>query len=87
VAALRRALTTGPKPIGAPTVRAARAQGNVYYLYDTLWTPRGAIAGFNVVAAATRQLDSRKPDLKLGARATDQAIPRRSSLSREILEL
>ena len=38
---------------------AARTQGNVYYLHDTHWTPRGAIAAFNVVGEAASHPDWR----------------------------
>ena len=35
-----------------PAVWTARSKGPAYFLYDTHWTPRGAIAGFNAVAEA-----------------------------------
>jgi alginate O-acetyltransferase complex protein AlgJ len=35
-----------------PVVWAARSKGKAYYVYDTHWTPRGAIAGFNAIADA-----------------------------------
>jgi hypothetical protein len=31
---------------------AARSKGPTYFYYDTHWTPRGAIAGFNAIAEA-----------------------------------
>jgi hypothetical protein len=35
-----------------PVVWAARSKGPTYFYYDTHWTPRGAIAGFNAIAEA-----------------------------------
>jgi alginate O-acetyltransferase complex protein AlgJ len=35
-----------------PAVGAARSKGPAYFLYDTHWTLRGAIAGFNAVVEA-----------------------------------
>jgi hypothetical protein len=34
-----------------PALRAARTTGPVYYQHDTHWAPRGAVIGFNLVAA------------------------------------
>ena len=31
---------------------AARSSGGAYYLHDTHWTPRGALAGFNAIVEA-----------------------------------
>ncbi len=45
-----------------PALRAAREQGEVYYMHDTHWTPRGALAGFNAVAEAAG-----RPDWRLNA--------------------
>jgi alginate O-acetyltransferase complex protein AlgJ len=35
-----------------PAVWLARSKGKAYFLYDTHWTARGAIAGFNAIAEA-----------------------------------
>ena len=35
-----------------PALELAHAQGDAYLRYDTHWTPRGAIAGFNAVILA-----------------------------------
>jgi alginate O-acetyltransferase complex protein AlgJ len=35
-----------------PTMQTARSEGPAYFLYDTHWTPRASIAGFNAVAEA-----------------------------------
>jgi alginate O-acetyltransferase complex protein AlgJ len=35
-----------------PVVRAVRSDAPAYFLYDTHWTPRAAIAGFNAIAEA-----------------------------------
>jgi alginate O-acetyltransferase complex protein AlgJ len=35
-----------------PVLWTARSKGPSYFFYDTHWTPRGAIAGFNAVAEA-----------------------------------
>jgi alginate O-acetyltransferase complex protein AlgJ len=37
-----------------PALKLARSQGDAYLRYDTHWTPRGAIAGFNAVIDADR---------------------------------
>lgn len=42
-----------------PALRAAREQGKVYYLHDTHWTPRGALAGFSAVVEAAGHPDWR----------------------------
>jgi alginate O-acetyltransferase complex protein AlgJ len=42
-----------------PAVAAARAQGPVFYMYDTHWTSRGALAGFNAVVEADSHPDWR----------------------------
>ncbi len=42
-----------------PAVSAARAEGEVFYLHDTHWTFRGAIAAFNAVAEADGHPDWR----------------------------
>ncbi|HEY1943468.1 MAG TPA: hypothetical protein VGH40_15250 [Roseiarcus sp.] len=42
-----------------PALRAAREQGNVYYMHDTHWTPRGEVAGFNAVVEAAGHPDWR----------------------------
>ncbi len=36
-----------------PVLDQAKAGGPVYYLHDSHWTPRGALAAFNAVAAAS----------------------------------
>ena len=42
-----------------PPVKAARAGGSVYYLHDTHWTFRGALAGFNASVEADSHPDWR----------------------------
>jgi alginate O-acetyltransferase complex protein AlgJ len=42
-----------------PVVWAARSKGPTYSHYDTHWTPRGAIAGFNAIAEADGHPDWR----------------------------
>jgi alginate O-acetyltransferase complex protein AlgJ len=42
-----------------PVVWAARSKGPTYSYYDTHWTPRGAIAGFNAIAEADGHPDWR----------------------------
>jgi alginate O-acetyltransferase complex protein AlgJ len=42
-----------------PTLRAAQAEGPAYYMHDTHWTPRGALAAFNAVAEADAHADWR----------------------------
>jgi alginate O-acetyltransferase complex protein AlgJ len=42
-----------------PTLRAAQAEGPAYYMHDTHWTPRGALAAFNAVAEADSHADWR----------------------------
>ena len=42
-----------------PVLWAERARGKVYHLHDSHWTTRGAIAGFNAIAAATSHADWR----------------------------
>jgi alginate O-acetyltransferase complex protein AlgJ len=50
-----------------PAVKAARAGGSVYYLHDTHWTFRGALAGFNAIAEADSHPDWRiDPSSALG---------------------
>jgi alginate O-acetyltransferase complex protein AlgJ len=56
-----------------PVVWAARSKGPSYSLYDTHWTPRGAIAGFNAIAEADGHPDWRieadgalKPSIRPG---------------------
>ena len=50
-----------------PAVKAARAGGSVYYLHDTHWTFRGALAGFNAVVEADSHPDWRiDPSSALG---------------------
>jgi alginate O-acetyltransferase complex protein AlgJ len=46
-------------------LRQARTTGNMYFLHDTHWTPRGSIIGFNSVAEAAGH-----PDWKLDADAS-----------------
>ena len=54
-----------------PAVAAARAQGPVFYMYDTHWTPRGALAGFNAVVEADSHPDWRiDPKSALGPMST-----------------
>ena len=40
-----------------PALRAARAGGTVYLKHDTHWSPRGVVAGFDAMAAATGHAD------------------------------
>ena len=40
-----------------PAVKAARAGGSVYYMHDTHWTFRGALAAFNAIAEADSHKD------------------------------
>jgi alginate O-acetyltransferase complex protein AlgJ len=42
-----------------PALKLARSQGAAYFRYDTHWTPRGAIAGFNAVIEASGHPDWR----------------------------
>jgi alginate O-acetyltransferase complex protein AlgJ len=42
-----------------PVESAARSQGPVFYMHDTHWTPRGALAGFDAVAQADGRPDWR----------------------------
>jgi alginate O-acetyltransferase complex protein AlgJ len=50
-----------------PPVEAARAQGLAFYMYDTHWTFRGALAGFNAVVEADSHPDWRiDPNSALG---------------------
>jgi alginate O-acetyltransferase complex protein AlgJ len=50
-----------------PAVKAARAGGSVYYLHDTHWTFRGALAGFNAIVEADSHPDWRiDPSSALG---------------------
>jgi alginate O-acetyltransferase complex protein AlgJ len=54
-----------------PPIEAARAQGPVFYLYDTHWTFRGALAGFNAVVEADAHPDWRiDPPSALGPMTT-----------------
>src|SRR5580658_3979395 len=47
-----------------PLMTAAQSQGPAYYLHDTHWTPRGALAAFNAIAEADMH-----PDWRLDARS------------------
>ena len=42
-----------------PVMSAARSSGGAYYLHDTHWTPRGALAGFNAIVEADSHPDWR----------------------------
>ena len=42
-----------------PVMSAARSPGPAYYLHDTHWTPRGALAGFNAIVEADLHPDWR----------------------------
>ena len=42
-----------------PVVRAAEGEGPAYFMHDTHWTPRGALAAFNAIAAADSHPDWR----------------------------
>ena len=47
-----------------PAMSAARPSGGAYYLHDTHWTPRGALAGFNAIVEANSH-----PDWRVDARS------------------
>jgi alginate O-acetyltransferase complex protein AlgJ len=50
-----------------PPVKEARADGAVFYMHDTHWTARGALAGFNAVVEADSHPDWRiEPSSALG---------------------
>jgi len=50
-----------------PSVKQARADGPVFYMHDTHWTARGALAGFNAVVEADSHPDWRiEPSSALG---------------------
>lgn len=50
-----------------PPVKAAKAEGPVFYMHDTHWTPRGALAGFNAIVKADSHPDWRiEPSSALG---------------------
>jgi alginate O-acetyltransferase complex protein AlgJ len=50
-----------------PPVKEARADGPAFYMHDTHWTPRGALAGFNAVVEADSHPDWRiEPSAALG---------------------
>jgi hypothetical protein len=54
-----------------PAVGAARAQGPVYRMYDSHWTMRGAVAGFNAIVEADGRPDWRlDPAAALGPAIT-----------------
>ena len=54
-------------------LRQARTTGNMYFLHDTHWTPRGSIIGFNSVAEAAGH-----PDWRLDVDASlSKPAPRR----------
>ncbi len=42
-----------------PAVKAARASGSVFYMHDTHWTFRGALAAFNAIVEADSHTDWR----------------------------
>ena len=42
-----------------PTLEAARSAGPVFYMHDSHWTPRGALAAFNAVVEADGRADWR----------------------------
>ncbi len=50
-----------------PAVKKARAEGSVFYLHDTHWTFRGALAGYNALVEADAHPDWRiEPSSALG---------------------
>src|SRR5277367_2477629 len=50
-----------------PPVKAARAGGSVFYMHDTHWTFRGALAAFNAIVEADSHADWRiDPSSALG---------------------
>jgi alginate O-acetyltransferase complex protein AlgJ len=50
-----------------PPVKEARADGAVFYMHDTHWTARGALAGFNAIVEADSHPDWRiEPSSALG---------------------
>jgi alginate O-acetyltransferase complex protein AlgJ len=54
-----------------PPIEAERAKGPVFYMYDTHWTFRGALAGFNAVVEADSHPDWRiDPGSALGPMTT-----------------
>jgi hypothetical protein len=50
-----------------PAVKKARAEGSVFYMHDTHWTFRGALAGYNAIVEADGHPDWRiEPSSALG---------------------
>src|SRR5262249_49463266 len=72
-----------------PVLSAQRAYGASYYLHDSHWTPRGAVAAFNAIAAAVGHpawtLD---PKVVLGPEATltGGALARMLGAPRDVTE-
>jgi alginate O-acetyltransferase complex protein AlgJ len=72
-----------------PVLSAQRAHGPAYYLHDSHWTPRGAVAAFNAVAAAAgHQTWALDPKVVLGPEAilTGGALARMLGASRDVTE-
>ncbi len=50
-----------------PAIKKARAEGSVFYMHDTHWTFRGALAGYNAIVEADARPDWRiEPSSALG---------------------
>ena len=50
-----------------PAIKKARAEGSVFYMHDTHWTFRGALAGYNAIVEADAHPDWRiEPSSALG---------------------
>jgi hypothetical protein len=72
-----------------PVLSAERAYGAAYFLHDPHWTPRGAVAAFNAVAAAAgHQAWSLDPKVVLGPETilTGGALARMLGVSRDVSE-
>jgi alginate O-acetyltransferase complex protein AlgJ len=72
-----------------PPVKAARAGGSVFYMHDTHWTFRGALAAFNAIVEADSHPDWRlDPNSVLGPPAVRRGgdMARALGLSDEISE-
>jgi hypothetical protein len=61
-----------------PALRAAKASGQVYWRTDSHWTPRGALAAFDVLVAAMG-----RPDWRIDPATADwRAVPLKGDLPR-----
>ena len=73
-----------------PALKAARSQGAVYLRYDSHWTPRGAIAGYNAVIEADGRPDWRvDPATALGPPAIRKGgdVARIAGVQDEVTEM